>query len=80
VADVITNSWTSDTDDVTLLGEAEVTFYEQFSTEAAITGITVNFSPATTATTPLAAPTWRPRPWSSPRTCPTSPAWAAPAC
>jgi subtilase family serine protease len=44
VADVITNSWTSDTDDVTLLGEAEVTFYEQFSTEAAITGITVNFS------------------------------------
>ena len=44
VADVISNSWTSDTDDVTLLGEAEVTFFEQFSTEAAITGITVNFS------------------------------------
>jgi subtilase family serine protease len=44
VADVITNSWTSDTDDITLLGTAEVTFYEQFSTEAAITGITVNFS------------------------------------
>jgi len=44
VADVITNSWTSDTDDVTLLGEAEVTFYEQFAAEAALTGITVNFS------------------------------------
>ncbi len=44
VADVISNSWTSDTDDVTLLGEAEVTFFEQFSTEAVITGITVNFS------------------------------------
>ena len=44
VADVISNSWTSDTDDVTLLGEAEVTFYEQFAAEAALTGITVNFS------------------------------------
>jgi subtilase family serine protease len=44
VADVITNSWTDDTDDITLLGTAYVTFYEQFSTEAALTGITVNFS------------------------------------
>ena len=44
VADVITNSWTDGTDDITLLGQAYVTFYEQFSTEAALTGITVNFS------------------------------------
>ena len=44
VADVITNSWTSGTDDITLLGTDYVTFYEQFSTEAALTGITVNFS------------------------------------
>ena len=44
VADVITNSWTDGIDDITLLGNADVTFYEQFSTEAAITGITVNFS------------------------------------
>jgi subtilase family serine protease len=43
-ADVVTNSWTDGIDDVTLLGNAYVTFYEQFSTEAAITGITVNFS------------------------------------
>ena len=44
VADVITNSWTDGIDDITLLGQAYVTFYEQFSTEAALTGITVNFS------------------------------------
>ena len=44
VADVITNSWTDGTDDITLLGTDYVTFYEQFSTEAALTGITVNFS------------------------------------
>ena len=44
VADVITNSWTDGTDDITLLGNAYVLFYEQFSVEAAITGITVNFS------------------------------------
>ena len=43
-ADVITNSWGNATDDITLLGTATVTFYEQFSTEAALTGITVNFS------------------------------------
>jgi subtilase family serine protease len=43
-ADVVTNSWTDGIDDVALLGNAYVTFYEQFSTEAAITGITVNFS------------------------------------
>jgi subtilase family serine protease len=41
---VVTNSWNSGIDDISLLGNAEVTFYEQFSTEAAITGITVNFS------------------------------------
>ena len=43
-ADVVTNSWNDGIDDITLLGNAYVTFYEQFSTEAAITGITVNFS------------------------------------
>jgi subtilase family serine protease len=43
-ADVVTNSWTDGIDDISLLGNAYVTFYEQFSTEAAITGITVNFS------------------------------------
>ena len=43
-ANVVTNSWTDGVDDVSLLGNAYVTFYEQFSTEAAITGITVNFS------------------------------------
>jgi len=44
VADVITNSWTDGTDDINLLGTAYVAFYEQFSLEAALTGITVNFS------------------------------------
>jgi len=44
VANVITNSWTDGTDDITLLGTAYVDFYEQFSLEAALTGITVNFS------------------------------------
>jgi subtilase family serine protease len=44
VADVITNSWTDGTDDISLLGEAYVQFYQQFSLEAAMTGITVNFS------------------------------------
>jgi subtilase family serine protease len=44
VADVITNSWTDGTDDINLLGSDYVAFYEQFSLEAALTGITVNFS------------------------------------
>jgi len=44
VADVITNSWTDGTDDINLLGTSYVEFYEQFSLEAALTGITVNFS------------------------------------
>jgi len=44
VADVITNSWTDGTDDINLLGTNYVEFYVQFSLEAALTGITVNFS------------------------------------
>jgi subtilase family serine protease len=44
VANVITNSWTDGTDDLTLLGTSYVQFYEQYSLEAALTGITVNFS------------------------------------
>ncbi|HEV2377307.1 MAG TPA: S53 family peptidase [Streptosporangiaceae bacterium] len=44
VADVITNSWTDGTDSISLLGQAYVKFYEQYSMEAALTGITVNFS------------------------------------
>ena len=44
IADVITNSWTDGTDDINLLGSAYVAFYQQFSLEAALTGITVNFS------------------------------------
>ena len=44
IADVITNSWTDGTDDINLLGTAYVEFYQQFSLEAALTGITVNFS------------------------------------
>ena len=44
IADVITNSWTDGTDDISLLGSSYVDFYQQFSQEAALTGITVNFS------------------------------------
>ena len=44
VANVITNSWTDGTDDPTVLGTSYVQFYEQYSLEAALTGITVNFS------------------------------------
>jgi subtilase family serine protease len=44
VADVITNSWTDGTDDISLLGSDYVEFYVQYSLEAALTGITVNFS------------------------------------
>ena len=44
VADVITNSWTDGIDDIDLLGTSYVAFYQQFSLEAALTGITVNFS------------------------------------
>jgi subtilase family serine protease len=44
VANVITNSWNDGTDDINLLGNDYVTFYQDFSMEAAMTGITVNFS------------------------------------
>jgi subtilase family serine protease len=44
VADVITNSWTDGIDDINLLGSSYVDFYQQYSIEAALTGITVNFS------------------------------------
>ena len=44
VANIITNSWTDGTDDINLLGQDYVNFYTQFSLEAALTGITVNFS------------------------------------
>jgi subtilase family serine protease len=44
VANVITSSWGDNIDDISLLGSAYVDFYMQFSLEAALTGITVNFS------------------------------------
>jgi subtilase family serine protease len=44
VADIITNSWTDGIDDINLLGQDYVDFYVQFSLEAALTGITVNFA------------------------------------
>jgi subtilase family serine protease len=44
VADIVTNSWGTGTDDIALLGEEAVQFYSQFSLEAALTGITVDFS------------------------------------
>ncbi len=78
-ANVITNSWTDGTDDISLLGSAYVAFYEQYSLEAALTGITVNFSSGDSGDHTAAARTWPPRRWSSPLTCPTSPASAAPA-
>jgi subtilase family serine protease len=44
LANVITNSWTDGVDDVADLGQDYIDFYQQFSMEAALTGITVNFS------------------------------------
>ncbi|HZE50639.1 MAG TPA: S53 family peptidase [Jatrophihabitantaceae bacterium] len=44
VADVITNSWGNGTDNIDDLGPDVIAFYNQFSLEAALTGITVNFS------------------------------------
>ncbi len=44
VADIITNSWTDGLDDLADLGQSYIDFYQQYSTEAALTGITVNFS------------------------------------
>ena len=42
-ASVITSSWTAATSESNLLGSAYVAFFEQFSLEAALTGITVSF-------------------------------------
>jgi subtilase family serine protease len=44
VADIITNSWGTGTDNIADLGQAAVDYYRIFSLEAALTGITVNFS------------------------------------
>jgi subtilase family serine protease len=44
VADIVTNSWTDGVDDLADLGQDYIDFYQQFSTEAALTGVTVNFS------------------------------------
>lgn len=44
VADIVTNSWGDGTDALADLGQDYVDFYQQFSMEAALTGITVNFS------------------------------------
>jgi subtilase family serine protease len=44
VADIVTNSWGTGTDKVEDLGQEAIDFYLQFSLEAALTGITVDFS------------------------------------
>ncbi|MEU4242159.1 S53 family peptidase [Actinoplanes sp. NPDC026619] len=44
VADIVTNSWGTGTDKVEDLGAEFIAFYQQFSLEAALTGITVDFS------------------------------------
>jgi subtilase family serine protease len=44
VADIVTNSWGDGVDTVADLGQDYIDFYQQFSLEAALTGITVNFS------------------------------------
>ncbi|GAA2604701.1 S53 family peptidase [Paractinoplanes durhamensis] len=44
VADIVTNSWGTGTDKVADLGAEFIAFYQQFSLEAALTGITVDFS------------------------------------
>lgn len=44
VADIVTNSWGTGTDKVADLGQEYIDFYQQFSLEAALTGITVDFS------------------------------------
>ena len=43
-ADIITNSWGESTDSVKDLGAQYINYYKQFSMEAALSGITVNFS------------------------------------
>ena len=40
----MTNSWSDGIDDGRRLGQPYIDFYQQFSLEAALTGITVNFS------------------------------------
>ncbi|MGN6414276.1 S53 family peptidase [Flexivirga sp.] len=42
--DIITNSWGDGVDTVADLGQSYIDFYQQYSTEAALRGITVNFS------------------------------------
>jgi subtilase family serine protease len=44
VADIVTNSWGTANDDIADITPASVDFYSQFSLEAALTGITVDFS------------------------------------
>jgi subtilase family serine protease len=44
VADIVTNSWSDNTDTVATLGQSVINFYTQFSLEGALTGITDNFS------------------------------------
>jgi subtilase family serine protease len=44
VANIITDSWSDNTDSLSTLGQAYVNFYKQYSMEAAATGITVQFS------------------------------------
>jgi subtilase family serine protease len=44
LADIVTNSWTDGIDDLADLGQSYVDFYMEFSIEAALTGVTVNFS------------------------------------
>ena len=44
VADIVTNSWGDGVDTVADLGQDYIDFYQHFSIEAALTGITVNFS------------------------------------
>ena len=81
VADVITNSWTDGTDDINLLGtDLRGILPAVLARGGADRASPSTSPPATTATTPPAAPTCRRRPWSSRPTCRTSPASAAPAC
>jgi subtilase family serine protease len=44
-ADIVTDSWGTGIDDPTLLGADQIKLFDQFSLEAALTGITVNFAP-----------------------------------
>jgi subtilase family serine protease len=44
VADIVTNSWGTANDDIKDITQTSLDFYSQFSLEAALTGITVDFS------------------------------------